>query len=149
MTKQEAATILAVLKAAYPNSYKRMTSEEAMGTVSVWALQFADMPADIVLMAVHKAISTSPFPPAISEVKEKLSTLHWEAYSLMDKRTGMDAVPEEERKLAEQIYRETYKYRYSKYLEPSLDEMLHTGQIHLSSGSNTAISEGGTDYDSE
>jgi len=36
MTKKEAATILAILKAAYPNSYKGMTQEEAMGTVSVF-----------------------------------------------------------------------------------------------------------------
>ena len=50
MTKKEAATILAILKAAYPNSYKNMTHEEAMGTISVWAIQFAGMPADIVLI---------------------------------------------------------------------------------------------------
>ena len=144
MTKKEAATILAILKAAYPNSYKNMTSEEAMGTVSVWAIQFADMPADIVLMAVHKAISSSPFPPAISEVKEKLSTLHWEAYSLKDARSGLEEIPESERQQAERIYRETQKYRYSKCIEPSLGEMLHDAdRLHLSGGSGTAISKGG------
>lgn len=142
MTKKEAATILAILKAAYPNSYKNMTQDEAMGTISVWAIQFADMPADIVLMAVHKAISTSPFPPAISEVKSKISALHWEAYSLTDNRVGNEFLTEQEKEAAERIYKATKGYSYSKMLEPSLEGMLHNADQMLL-GSGTAISEGG------
>lgn len=124
MTKHEAAQILAILKAAYPNSYKGMTQEEAMGTVSVWALQFADMPSDIVLMAVHKAISSSPFPPAISEVKNKLNELHWEAYELMDNRWGTESLPEHTKEQARAIYEATRKYKYSKSMGPTLNDML-------------------------
>lgn len=142
MTKKEAATILAILKAAYPNSYKNMTQEEAMGTVSVWAVQFADMPADIVLMAVHKAISTSPFPPSISEVKGKISTLHWEAYRLTDTRPGNEFLTEQEKQQAERIYNATKEYRYSKCMEPTLEGMLHNADQMLL-GPGSAISEGG------
>lgn len=124
MTKKEAATILAILKAAYPNSYKNMTQEEAMGTISVWAVQFADMPADIVLMAVHKAISSSPFPPAICEVKAKLSKLYWEASSILDNRCTPVPLPKKEKEAAERISKATQKYGYSNSLEPSLESML-------------------------
>lgn len=71
MTRDETIKMLAILKAAYPNSYKGMTKDEANGMIAVWTMQFADMPADIVLMALNKLISTSQFPPAISEVKRK------------------------------------------------------------------------------
>ena len=135
MTKKEAAAILAILKAAYPNSYKNMTQEEAMGTISVWAVQFDDMPADIVLMAVHKAISSSPFPPAICEVKAKLSTLYWEAYSLTDNRVGNEFVTKQEKEAAERICKATQKYGYSNSLEPSLESMLHSAdKLLLGSG---------------
>ena len=36
MTRDETTKVLALLKAAYPNSYKGMTKEEAMGTISIW-----------------------------------------------------------------------------------------------------------------
>ena len=128
MTKKEAATILAILKAAYPNSYKNMTQEEAMGTISVWAVQFSDMPADIVLMAVHKAISSSPFPPAISEVKAKLSAMHWEANGLVN---SFPPVGKQEKEAAERICKATQKYGYSNSLEPSLESMLHSADYML------------------
>lgn len=125
MTTKEAAQILAILKAAYPNSYKGMTDEEAVGTISVWALQFADMPSEIVLMAVHKAISSSPFPPAISEVKDKLSALYWEAYSMLDDRQYQNKwLPEKTKEQARMIYEATSKYKYSKCTEPTLNDML-------------------------
>lgn len=124
MTTKEAAVILAILKAAYPNSYRNVTEEDAMGIISVWAVQFADMPADIVLMAVHKAISSSPFPPAISEVKAKLSAMHWEANGLMNDCLAPAALSKQEKEAAERIYKATQKYGYSNSLEPSLESML-------------------------
>lgn len=127
MNKKEAAQILAILKAAYPNSYKNMTQEEAMGTVSVWALQFADMPSGIVLMAVHKAISSSPFPPSISEVKDKMSALYWEAYDMLDDRQCykmLAPLPEKTKEQAKMIYEATSKYKYPKCTEPTLHDML-------------------------
>ncbi len=71
--------MLSILKAAYPNSYKGLTREEANGVAMVWAAQFAAMPSDIVMGAINKLISTHAFPPAISEVKDKIHAMHWEA----------------------------------------------------------------------
>lgn len=141
MTDIEAAQILAILKAAYPNSYKGMSDEAAMGTISVWALQFADISADIVLMAVHKAISSSPFPPAISEVKNKISALHWEAYELLDDRYRVAPLPDQTKQQARRIYEETSKYKHTKCLEPTLNEMLlETGSMNLP-GSSKALAK--------
>ena len=83
MTREETIKLLSILKAAYPNSYKGMTKEEASGTIAVWSMQFADIPANIMLIAVNKLISTSPFPPAISEVREKLRGLYYEATNML------------------------------------------------------------------
>lgn len=122
MNRTEAAQILAILKAAYPNSYKGMTKEEAAGTVAVWAMQFADVSADVVMMAVNKAISTSPFPPAISEVRAKFSAIHWEAYELLQCRFCEAPLPEPQRQNIQRIYDETRSFEY--YAEPRLNDML-------------------------
>lgn len=85
MTREETIKVLSVLKAAYPASYKGMTKEEANGTIMAWASQFMDVSADIVMVAIHQLISTSTFPPAISEVKSKLSGIYWDAWMEMNK----------------------------------------------------------------
>lgn len=83
MNRDEAIKILSILKAAYPNSYKGMTKEEANGTITVWTMQFADIPANIVFIAVNQIISKSPFPPAISEVRQKIQSLYYEAQGML------------------------------------------------------------------
>lgn len=83
MTREETIKLLSILKAAYPNSYRGMTKEEANGTIMVWATQFADIPANVVMIAVNKIISANPFPPAISEVRKKIRDLYYEAQTML------------------------------------------------------------------
>lgn len=123
MTRDETTKILAVLKAAYPHSYKNMSQKEALGTVAVWHMQFVDMPPEIVLMAVQKCISTSTFTPSISEVKKKISALCWEAYDIIT-GTDVQALPEQTVKKAEWIYQKTRDYKYDTPQEPSLYQMI-------------------------
>lgn len=127
MTKKEALQILAIMKAAYPNSYSG-TAEEAMGTVSVWCMQFQDVPAEIVLIAVHKLISTSKFPPTISEVKEKIKNIHWEAWQEMSKIQQNEAENSPKLKQIKWIYDSTTEYGVSRRTEPPLAQMLN-GQL--------------------
>lgn len=135
MTKKEALQILAILKAAYPSSYNGMTKEEATGTVSVWCMQFADLPAEVVMMAVHKLIGTSKFPPSISEVKSKIESIHWEAYEMISSITTKDLLPEENRKMYERIYEVTKPYKMAKLAEPGLLELMQTNQrLQIGSG---------------
>ena len=125
MNKSEAVQILAILKAAYPNSYRGMTKEDARATAAVWAMQFADMPVEVVMMAVNKAISTNEFPPSIAEVKKKLHALHWEAKSkYMDKQYRQIIAVTERYRSAPEVY------------EPGIDDMLPVmNQMLLNGGS--------------
>ena len=124
MTKKEAVQILAVLKAAYPNFYKDMTAAEAQGTVSVWSMQFADISAEIVLMALNKAISTSKYPPTIAEVKEKFSGIHWEAYEMLHRHRNVKPLSDDEVAHYKRIYELTERYKHKKTPEPSISNML-------------------------
>lgn len=123
MTKKEALQILAILKAAYPSSYNGMTKEEATGTVAVWCMQFADIPAEIVMMAIHKLIATNKFPPSISEVKGKISSIHHEAAEILYSSIG-ELISDKERKQYEQIYKLTRDFKLAKMAEPPLRQML-------------------------
>lgn len=136
MTKEETLQLLAVLKAAYPASYSNMTKREANGTVAVWYMQFADVPADVVLMAVQKLISTNKFPPAISEVKDKLGSIHHEACALLSKGVTPRELTAEERSKYKRIYDVTSPYQLQRTSEPSLYEMLSGGHLlQLGTGS--------------
>lgn len=123
MTKKEALQILAILKAAYPSSYNGMTKEEATGTVAVWCMQFADTPAEIVMMAIHKLISTNKFPPSISEVKGKISSIHHEAAEMLYSNLG-EFISDKERKQYEQIYNLTRNFKLAKMAEPPLHQLM-------------------------
>ena len=134
MTPKEATQVLAILKAAYPNSYKGMTPEEATGTVNVWAIQFRDVSVDIVLMAVNKLIGSNKFPPAISDVKEKICSLHWEAYEVVSCRTAAHIEQPAVLEQYQRIYDETYDYRHKQGFEPTLRDMMGNQRLLLSEG---------------
>lgn len=134
MTKEEAAEVMAVMKAAYPGSFLNMTRQEAMGVVSVWALQFADMPADIVHMALQKAISCCRYPPTVSEVKAKMNDLYWEAWEQLN-RDLVILAPEERCALA-RICEETSDRKESNCHGPEIGRML---PAHTQAGGQDAL----------
>ena len=131
MTQKEATQILAILKAAYPNSYRGMTKEEAIGTVNVWATQFIDMPVSVVMIAVNKLISTNTFPPSIGEVKEKIRSLYFEALGELPHQhgglycTNTKELPPERIALLKEIIRVTEPMRTKIKIEPSLTDLLN------------------------
>lgn len=132
MNKKEALQILAIMQAAYPNFYKG-TKEEAMGTVSVWCMQFHNMPAEIVLMAVHKLIGRNKFPPTVSEVKEKIVSIGYEADNLlmMNRQYRMDMSPDKVEKL-KWISDNASGYGMTTSPEPDLMQMIgQPGQLLL------------------
>lgn len=125
MTKKEVVQILAILKAAYPNSYK-MTTEEASGTINIWYMQFANIAPDIVLMAVNKHISSNKFPPSIYEIKLIITSIHWEAYDALNSYAS-EKLSEQAKKNYQRIYNETKNYKYEKSIAPTLQEMIGAG----------------------
>lgn len=128
MTREETIKVLAILKAAYPNSYKNMSKEEANGTVSVWAMQFATYPAELVMIAINKLISSSPFPPAISEVKDKIGGMYWEVWSLLN---GEPALAEEQRAMYWRMMQTIEEIRNNPRAEPSISELVGGGNRNL------------------
>lgn len=124
MTKKEALQILAILKAAYPASYNGMTKEEATGTVAVWCMQFEDMPAEIVMMAIHKLIATNKFPPTIAEVKSKISSIHSEASEMLWSGSYSEILSDEVKNQYRRIYDLTRDYKIARMAEPPLSKML-------------------------
>jgi hypothetical protein len=139
MTVKEAVQVLAILKAAYPNSYKGMTKDEAHATATVWAVQFADIPVQVVLIAVNKLIASSTFPPAICEVKNKLGSLYWEAKEMLDLHihaqqfTGKDA---NVKQIAfyESVQNATKDYKNSSSIEPTIPQIIGTDEMLMLGG---------------
>lgn len=135
MTQNEAAHVLAILKAAYPHSYNGMSKQEAMGTIAVWCIQFADMPVDIVLAALQKAISGCKFPPTIADVKDKITALHFEAYEKISFEGARRALPADVLQQYERIYEATKDYKITGMAAPSLHQMItNRNMLLLGSG---------------
>lgn len=135
MTKTETAQILAILKAAYPNSYKNLTTEDVKATVNVWAAQFANMPVAVVMIAVNKLISTNVFPPTITEVKERMRSLYWEAWEMLNlHQQGLEPLDEKTLKTTEEIIKTVEPMRTMGRVEPSLSELLGGYAQYLTDG---------------
>ena len=135
MTREEAIKVLAILKAAYPNSYRGMTKEEAHGTVAVWAAQFAGVPVSVVMIAVNKIISKNTFPPSINEVKDELRGLYWETWQELDyHKRGFTQLPDKTVAALEEIMRIVEPMQSRSTNEPTLVELLEGYSGYLNEG---------------
>lgn len=77
MNLSEATMVLAVIRAAYPHSFRDMKPDDAMATAQLWAKMFDKEPYEAVNAAVETLIATRQvgYSPTIGEVKEKLRSL--------------------------------------------------------------------------
>lgn len=77
MNLSEATMVLAVMRAAYPHSFRDMKPDDAMATAQLWAKMFDKEPYEAVNAAVETLIATRQvgYSPTIGEVKEKLRSL--------------------------------------------------------------------------
>lgn len=131
MNKKETAQVIAILMAGYPKYFKDMKETELQGFVSLWSVQFANMPAEIVLMALNKVISTKEqYPPSIAEVKKKIESVHWEAYEMIERHHRHKNLSEEELATYKRIYKATERYKFGKS-EPLIRDMLPKGNVKL------------------
>lgn len=124
MTREETIKVLAILKAAYPNSYKGMTREEAQGTVSVWAMQFTAFPVEVVLLAINKIIASSTFPPTISEVKEKMRGMYWELWGILKTNEVQDTLSDLQVKRYQSMLAAIEPLRASANNEPAISDIM-------------------------
>ena len=134
MTRDETIKVLAILKAAYHNSYRGMTKEEANGTVAVWAAQFGNIPASVVMIAVNKLISTNTFPPSINEVKERIRGLYWECWGMLNEHKRFGRYDERTVAQLKEIMDIVEPMRTCELIEPSLGDLLGSYGAYLSGG---------------
>lgn len=77
MTKAEAAQMVAVIVAAYPNFDKFRSPDEVKNYVGLLAMMFEQDSGGAVGLAVKKHIATSKWPPSVAEIRElMLETSH-------------------------------------------------------------------------
>jgi hypothetical protein len=72
MSQEQVLSILAILKAAYPNFYKDATDKDLQDVIDLWSTMFVDDNPAIVTEAVKALICTLKYPPSIADVKEKI-----------------------------------------------------------------------------
>lgn len=77
MTRQETATIMDILDAAYPRFYTGADAPNPVQTLNLWATMFADDPVEVVAMAVKAFIASDKkgFPPHIGAIKDAIVKL--------------------------------------------------------------------------
>ena len=115
MDRNETIKILATLKAAYPGSFKDMTSRDAEAMIELWSRMFAESYAE-VSAAVAALISTRTvgYSPTVGEVKDQLQKLRTanilpeqEAWALVSKacQNGLYGYKKEFAKLPPEVQR--------------------------------------------
>lgn len=135
MTKEETAKILAILKAAYPNTFKNLSTEDARATLNIWATQFISIPVGVVMIAVNKLISTNIFPPTITEVKERIRSLYYEAWGMLHQhKQGISPLDPKTLEQVQQILKVVEPMRTQQQIEPSMKELLSGYAQYLTSG---------------
>jgi len=75
MNKAETQTILALLKVAYPYSFKDLTSIDRNALVGLWCEMLSDTDVITAKMAIKSLIAHSKFVPSINEVRAEIVKL--------------------------------------------------------------------------
>ena len=79
MTLEESIKLLALIKLAYPNSYKDIDKDTQLATVNMWQRNFNSVPFSIMEIALDHFVKTSKFPPTIADMCDELKGVHYEA----------------------------------------------------------------------
>lgn len=102
MTIQEAARIVQMIHTAYPVD-RKATAEELADRIDLWAVYFADYPAELIARVVRAWISSHSFMPLIDEIKNAADVRRRIGQKLADAVFCPDDLkplpPEEEKRL--------------------------------------------------
>lgn len=79
MTLEETIKLLALIKLAYPTSYKDIDKDTQLATVNMWQRNFNAVPFAIMELAIDHFVKISKFPPTIADICEELRSIHYEA----------------------------------------------------------------------
>ena len=79
MTLEESIKLLALIKLAYPNSYKDIDKDTQLATINMWQRAFENVSFTIMELALDHFVKASKFPPTIADMCEELRNTHYEA----------------------------------------------------------------------
>lgn len=79
MNREESIKFLALIKVAYPYTYKDIDKETANATVNMWHNTFSDVPYEIIGMAFDHFRRISNKPPTVADMYKELRHLYWTA----------------------------------------------------------------------
>lgn len=80
MNQVEATKLLALIKVAYPTSYRDLDEKTREATINMWHLTFESVPYGIMEIAFEHFRRVSKFPPTIAEMREELKSIYYKAY---------------------------------------------------------------------
>ena len=118
MTLEESIKLLALIKLAYPNSYKDIDKDTQLATVNLWQRAFANVPFVIMELALDHFVKGSKFPPTIAEICDELKSINNEA--LMNVLT-LEAGKERDFYLKIMEHTQKFKERHETRIVPSLE----------------------------
>lgn len=75
MTVRQTSQLMDLFSAAYPRYYAGQPENVRQLALKTWATMLEEYPADVVTAASKALIATQKFPPAISEVLDKIRML--------------------------------------------------------------------------
>ena len=84
MNNFEAMQLLALVKLAYPSSYKDLDKQGVDATANMWAMSFPDVPYQIMEQAFNSLRMKLKFPPTVAEMADEISHLYYETARLGD-----------------------------------------------------------------
>ena len=82
MNREDAIKLLAVIKVAYPYSYKGMDDSSIEATVNMWHTSFSDVPYMLMQAAFNSFRFKSKFPPTVADMCEELQCIYWSAVEI-------------------------------------------------------------------
>ena len=132
MTLEESIKLLALIKLAYPNSYKDIDKDTQLATVNMWQRNFDSVPFNIMEMALDHFVKNSKFPPAIADICEELRSIHFEAL-----QNVLMLDDSEERKINKYIMKQT-----ECFIERNDHRITHNKTQNLLKGVNQLSIEG-------
>ena len=106
MNKEEATKFLALIKVAYPATYKGIDKDTAIATVNMWQMTFPNVPLVIMEMAFDHFRKVSEFAPTPASIIKELKGLY--CIALTDALTSGE---EDKIKMCEYIMKNTECFR--------------------------------------
>lgn len=107
MNSEEATKFLAIIKVAYPKSYRNMDSDSLKATINMWHKTFENVPFKIMEMALDHYRKVSEFEPTIADIYKELKNVYFQALT-----DALTTESESIKKLSQCIMEHTSAFRY-------------------------------------